>query len=284
MTEKQNNATLLEKWEQVVAEAPDAVAIWDGKTRTKHTFASLAERMEAFAERFPGDLYDRIVALYLRDQIDWLVAFIAFRSRRCCLLPLDESVANPAMNRLLEQVGSAAIHTDTGLLSLTQNSGHRPAGAALLKLTSGTTGSLTVNPEGYLCVESAAVSGVIGVPTSDGRKRLVMADRAEVDETGALRLLGRGDRVIKYNGRRYDLDELEVYLREQLQTEEVALVYHDDHACFGLSVPDGMGSSAKDQLESTLPMIFHKVKVKEYDPLPRNARGKLDLDHLLASL
>lgn len=445
MTADKNKSILLEQWTQVVATTPDDIAIWCGKSRTTYSFTALAEMIEALEHRLPNHLYDQTVAIHLTDSIDWLAAFMAFRIRRCCLLPLDGTIRKSAMEALLARTGCEAIYTDSGL-----QINHSPAsssypGAALLKLTSGTTGSakpipfteseliadtnnicqtmgisrkdrnfsllplahsyalgnlviplfshgiplclgssqlpsaiaeelawnqstvfpsvpqiwsvltrsgvnqlahlrlaisaaapltvelaaafhdrfslrlhnfygasetggiaydrsgecgfcgdklgsaldgvsLTVNTNGNLCVESEAVSRAIGTATADGRKQWVMADRAMIDECGMVTLQGRCDRVIKHHGRRYDLDTMETDLRTLLKTEEIALVYHQGNARFGLFVPHGFRETAKDTLENELPMIAQRVRVIERETLPRNARGKIDLNRLTAEV
>lgn len=101
-------------------------------------------------------------------------------------------------------------------------------------------------------------------------------DLARVDEDGYLYLTGRRSRLIKMQGNRYNLDEIEAALEQALQTplaavgQEDVLYVHvqgDDHA---------LPARVKAVLREKFRLHPSVVQVRPHQQLPMTANGKTD--------
>ena len=154
--------TLLSTWETLVASAPDARALIESASGEIHARAALQVRATALASSLSGSALNAGGPVYSGDRVvfsrpngpDWLAAFLALLQLGAVPVPLDPSEPSSSQRSLAEAI-------DADFLLLPDNRleplSHRPsagrrqrrhenpttsaAGLALIKLTSGSTGT-----------------------------------------------------------------------------------------------------------------------------------------------
>ncbi len=212
-----------------------------------------------------------VLDLLIRSQVRHLAPLRLVISAAAPLLP---EVARNFADRFSLNIHNFYGSSETGGIAYDRTGELALMGVAIGTALDGV--SLSVDPGGCLEVKSAAVSYALGEAAGSGCRRFVVADRVEIFDGGCLRLLGRVDRVIKYGGRRYDLDELEASFRKALDSSEVAMIYCAERSRFGLFVPTHYAARAQEALRQEIAHLQPRTKVRELSRLPRTPRGKID--------
>jgi acyl-coenzyme A synthetase/AMP-(fatty) acid ligase/thioesterase domain-containing protein/acyl carrier protein len=149
-------------------------------------------------------------------------------------------------------------------------------------LPSGETGALRVTAP--FLADYLNGHGDAFTTTGDGRRSFRMGDRARVDGSGILQLLGRADDAVKVGGYLVEPAEVEAALRAQEGVADAAVLAvttGSDARLVAYVVPDGVGRTPSPArlrrgLVSVLPSWMVPAEVQLLGELPRNERGKVD--------
>ncbi|ATB39247.1 peptide synthase [Cystobacter fuscus] len=124
------------------------------------------------------------------------------------------------------------------------------------------------------------------VREADGRKFYRTGDIVRV-ESGRLSFLGRRDRLVKIRGYRIQLEELEQALREHPAVTEAAVVTFQDEgrdqlgAAIALREPsEELVGEVRRHCAERLPPYMVPSRLLRLDALPRNSRGKVDVQEV----
>lgn len=116
-------------------------------------------------------------------------------------------------------------------------------------------------------------------------------DLVQRDANGNLHFKGRQDFQIKHMGYRIELEEIEAVLNTLPQVKECAVIYRKIAEGLGeivafAAVDDAVvpADALASQLAGLLPAYMMPRKLHLVERLPKNANGKIDRVHLLASL
>lgn len=143
-------------------------------------------------------------------------------------------------------------------------------------------------PLAGVTLASAARGGRIRVssPAVGGRGTFSPADRAEFNEHGELRLLGRAGRIAKIAGRRLDLGALERRLRETPGVSDAFVAVHPQNPGeLGAVVASALASAAlRADLRTRLAPWKIPRRLVVVPAFPSTVRGKPDNRALLALL
>lgn len=113
----------------------------------------------------------------------------------------------------------------------------------------------------------------------DNHGRLATGDVAYMDEDGYYYITGRKKRFVKIYGKRFSLDQIQEYLREELGEGEIACTGTDE----GITVWAACGAEREEKCLEQILNIFNKewgikenlIEVKLIEKLPRNESGKI---------
>ncbi|WP_309400991.1 class I adenylate-forming enzyme family protein [Cerasicoccus maritimus] len=158
---------ILQRWDQLVAEAPDALAIIHDQVRwTRRELDELAHKISAKLPQ--ADLTGLGIGLHLPNGASWLAAFLALRRAGAVLVPFD---AGATTDYCLEQsslLKCFALQSKTTTL-LDDAPRKWESGVALLKLTSGSSGVPKALPftEGELCADGDNIESTMGLRRDD---------------------------------------------------------------------------------------------------------------------
>jgi long-chain acyl-CoA synthetase len=137
--------TLLTSWAALVSAAPDARALIEAATGEIHSRRALDTRATALAQSLLSanptlDFEHRWIVFSRPNGPDWLAAFLAILQLDAVPIPLDPSESPESQRTLAEAARADLLLTDDNKLHrLSPN--RRPSGLALIKLTSGSTGT-----------------------------------------------------------------------------------------------------------------------------------------------
>lgn len=240
--------TLHAAWSATVAAAPDAVALIEGATSRAFTRADLDARATAFAATLPASVARQRVAFALPNGPDWFAAFLGLLRTGATPIPLDPS--EPAANQLaLATAARAAFAWIDGQLASTsvplrsQASALSPSASALIKLTSGSTGTPRALPFTHAQM------------LADGRHVCATMDIRATDLNLAVIPLGHS----------YGLGNLVVPLLAQ----GTALV------CADLPVPHALAALAARHRPTVFPAVPALLRALAEADLPANAFATL---------
>lgn len=156
----------------------DALAILDSDRRRRLTRDELARLADAIGALLDGFAACSIVAVQLPNGAEMVASILACWQRGIVPLPIDHDVAAPALDELCRAAGaSAVLHADVAERMLVSAAARDdggpitlPAGIALLKVTSGSTGE----PRAVALAASALLAGVEQIVST---MQLTPADR-----------------------------------------------------------------------------------------------------------
>jgi O-succinylbenzoic acid--CoA ligase len=137
---------------------------------------------------------------------------------------------------------------------------------------------IRTDPNGRIAVKSTQVSpGYVGRPDR-GDPWFVTNDLGEIDESGALRILGRADTVIVTGGENVDPERVEAVLREHPGVEEAVVVGLPDAEWGHLVVCVYTGDADRpgDWASETLPRFMVPKRWIRTETIPRTPIGKPD--------
>lgn len=200
--------------------------------------------------------------------------------------PLDAETAKA----VTEQLGSAPVEvfgsTETGGIAVRRRDRDGEAFRALPRV------DLRRAADGRLEVTSPFVS--VGDELSDGRARMLSADRIELVPGGGFRLLGRSDRVVKVGEKRLSLPEMERVLAAHPAVAEASLLVLEQRV-HAVVAPSASGQPLLDRDERrALCAALIRHLAGHFDPvllprawrfvaaLPRDAQDKIPHAALLA--
>jgi len=195
---------------------------------------------------------------------------------------MPAGVAETFWERFGVRLGESYGTTETGVIAMDVSGKSRPAvGKAapgiVLRVNQG---ELEVElPEGtpYL-FESKSGGAVSDHPVADRYTNgwLRTYDRAEQDEHGAVRLLGRSDSLVVIGGLKVDLVEVESVLRQHPRITDVVVIHAESIEAYVSAEENGPGAGelvgwCRDRLAA------YKVPrlIRVLPELPRTANGKL---------
>ncbi|MFD8362761.1 class I adenylate-forming enzyme family protein [Streptomyces hygroscopicus] len=169
-------------------------------------------------------------------------------------------------------VGESYGTTETGVIAMEVSGAARPAvGPAApgvrLRVHEGEL-------EVWLPDGSPYLHGSGGDRYADGWLRT--RDRAELDASGAVRLLGRGDSLVVIGGLKVDLTEVETVLREHPRVSGAVVVHAGATEAYVATGPDGPAAGellrwCRERLaDYKVPRVVHVLP-----DLPRTSNGKL---------
>lgn len=128
--------------------------------------------------------------------------------------------------------------------------------------------------------------------TNPGRfmKRMYRTGDLVREAEGKLHFIGRKDNQIKHMGYRIELEEIEHALVKLPQVNQAAVVYHRPHTAYGKLIGFVACAEAIDErslladLARFIPDYMVPSKLIVMPKLPKNPNGKVDRQHLRASL
>jgi acyl-coenzyme A synthetase/AMP-(fatty) acid ligase len=140
-------------------------------------------------------------------------------------------------------------------------------------------------------VDGRLVGGALEPDPVDPARRIYRTgDLARCDRDGVFVVLGRKDRMIKFNGQRLELGEIEHLLRRHSDVEEAEVLAHTRQSttqlcAFVVAKPgrgEGLGDSLRKQLRSSLPAYMVPSRILVIPRIPLLPGGKVDVQGLLA--
>lgn len=147
--------------------------------------------------------------------------------------------------------------------------------------------------EGYLGRPELTEKVFVTAPT--GERLYNTGDLARVREDGAIEFHGRNDRQVKISGRRIELDEIEIAIRRDEETEDAAVICDlgpsGEKTIYGFAKPSRpVAPDAREayleglvaRLSKRLPKFMIPSRLTAVDALPLNTSGKLDRKRLMA--
>lgn len=172
--------------------------------------------------------------------------------------------------------------SETGGIAYTQGkTGDDELGEGVGQPLSGV--SVTIDSRKRVIITSLAVH-LKGRKETTGSRTAVLADKGEIDLHGNLHLHGRLDRIVKLHGRRFDPVEVEAMVKKlpyvvdcfcwvsNASSQEILLVYEGGVEATELAAT----------LSSALPMWKLPRRLRRVTRIPRNTRGKIDLQAMEA--
>jgi acyl-CoA synthetase (AMP-forming)/AMP-acid ligase II len=156
---------MLERFLALTAAAPEAVAIIDGETGKVTSRAQLASRMEDLAAQLTGFRPGDVVAIQLPNSVDFIAAFGAIVKQKLVAMLIDRDATDSEVNALGNFGARAVMLRQEGQIVIPARQPVRtalPAGARLIKLTSGSTGM----PKGIVATEANLLADCINICTT----------------------------------------------------------------------------------------------------------------------
>jgi long-chain acyl-CoA synthetase len=153
---------MLERFRTLVNAAPGARALIDGESGGVTTRAALQERADELAVELSVLRDGDLLALQMRNSVDFVAAFLAALRLRLVVVPIDRDAPESEVAKILSHFGVRAVLSANGggpLIRLRHLlpsvEGRRlPIDARLIKLTSGSTGT----PKGIVTTEENLIA------------------------------------------------------------------------------------------------------------------------------
>ena len=149
---------------------------------------------------------------------------------------------------------------------------------------------------GQLCVKGLRVApGYHGLPElteekfytdQDGIRVYRTGDLGLMNEQGEIEFLGRNDRMVKLNGVRFELPEVEYHLLKQPYIREAAVKVEkiggrDQLCAVFVSDEPVSGKRIREDLEKVVPSAMIPTVCNQVEAMPFTERGKIDYDRLV---
>jgi acyl-CoA synthetase (AMP-forming)/AMP-acid ligase II len=150
---------MLERFLALTAAAPEAVAVIDGATGNVTTRAQLASRIEELATRFRDVIEGDVVAIQLPNSVDLIAAFGAALKRKLVAILIDRDATEAEVSNVLGHFNARGLIAPTGFSMRSASRPNIPAGARLIKLTSGSTGM----PKGVVATETNLIADCVNI-------------------------------------------------------------------------------------------------------------------------
>ncbi len=133
---------LLEAWRATCRRKPAALAVTVPAENRDVTFAQLdgeATRLRTALASFR--LERRAVVLHLPNSPEWLVTFLALRSLGALVIAVDDAITPERVHEVARHFKAAGIYGPEGFVPQASPARRWKSGCALVKLTSGTSGT-----------------------------------------------------------------------------------------------------------------------------------------------
>ncbi len=206
-------------------------------------------------EKFPGELEERVKNYYSER----LVIMDIYGSTECGLI-YGRNIRN----------GSSTCFTPYKLLG---------------------SGQEAVD-NGEICVDNEcifrdySVQGLKKTVSADGKEYFPTGDLARLSEDGSLVILGRNDRMIKYNGLRIELDEITQVLKKCKGVTDAVVVYSKKNnriAAFYVAEEELKLKELRDEMSHTIPFFMLPHAFTHISSIPMSSHGKADYQKLVGS-
>lgn len=158
---------ILQRWDQLVAEAPDALAVIHDEARWSRR--ELDELAQKISTKLPTtNLTGLGVGLHLPNGARWLATFIALRRASAVVIPFDAGATTDYCLDQSRQLDCFALQSKTTTL-LKGSPRQWEADIALLKVTSGSSGVPKALPftEAELCADGDNIESTMGLRPDD---------------------------------------------------------------------------------------------------------------------
>jgi long-chain acyl-CoA synthetase len=150
---------MLERFLALTAAAPEAVAIIDGETGKVTSRAQLASRIDELSAQFSDVCEGDVVAIQLPNSVDFIAAFGAVLKKKLVAILIDRDATDAEVRNVLEHFDARGLINRNGFSTGSAAQPNLPAGARLIKLTSGSTG----NPKGIVATEANLIADCINI-------------------------------------------------------------------------------------------------------------------------
>jgi acyl-CoA synthetase (AMP-forming)/AMP-acid ligase II len=152
---------MLERFQALAAAAPDAVALIDGNSGRTTTRRQLLARIDELAERLTSAAFraDDVLGIQLSNSIDFVAAFGAVLARKLVGILIDRDATEAEVGNVLEHFGARGLINRSGSSTRSAARTNLPAGARLIKLTSGSTGM----PKGIVATEANLLADCVNI-------------------------------------------------------------------------------------------------------------------------
>lgn len=166
---------MFQRFHTLVLKAPAAVALVDGDTGATTDRATLLQRTEAFASTLSaaGLRAGDALAIQLPNSAEFVVAFLAACKLDLVVVPIDRDAPETEVAKILGHFAIRGLVYKSDRVSITvRDITERPAlpaGARLIKLTSGSTGMPKgiVTTEANLIADCTNICATMGIEASD---------------------------------------------------------------------------------------------------------------------
>lgn len=161
---------MFERFLALADAAPGAAALIDGETGGVTTRAALAGRVDEMAARFAGSGFrpNDVVAVQLPNSADFVAAFGAILKQQLVAILIDRDATETEVANVLGHFSARGLVYRSGedvMITTRQASrGRVPAGARLIKLTSGSTGM----PKGIVATEANLLADCLNICATMG--------------------------------------------------------------------------------------------------------------------
>jgi acyl-CoA synthetase (AMP-forming)/AMP-acid ligase II len=150
---------MFDRFLALAGSAPDEQAVIDGATGEVTSRAQLASRIDDLAARF-GDLREGdVVAIQLPNSVDFIAAFGAVLKRKLVAILIDRDATASEVGNVLGHFSAQGLVDRNGISTRPAARPNLPAGARLIKLTSGSTGM----PKGIVATEANLLADCVNI-------------------------------------------------------------------------------------------------------------------------
>jgi acyl-coenzyme A synthetase/AMP-(fatty) acid ligase len=194
--------------------------------------------------------------------------------------PLTQEIWQTFKNRFGLEIHNFYGSSETGGIAYDKSGcllSEKPG--AVGEIMDGVTASIA--PSGRILVTSKAIYSYKNRRAHKYSSAFLMADYGSIDK-GILSLRGRSNRVVKHNGKRIDLVQIEKLLMEHEAIDLACVQYQESRHRVVASIT---GSIARETftnyVHATLPDWKRPKILWQTDEIPSNQRGKIDLNKTL---
>ncbi|MBV8543217.1 MAG: acyl--CoA ligase [Acidobacteria bacterium] len=152
---------MFERFLALAAARPEAVALIDGGTGGVTSRAGLASRIDELAALFAdaGFRANDIVAIQLPNSVDLIAALGAVLKNKLVAILIDRDATDSEVGKVLDHFEARGLVNQAGISTRTAARPNLPAGARLIKLTSGSTGM----PKGIVATEANLIADAVNI-------------------------------------------------------------------------------------------------------------------------